>query len=302
MTTDIVPQKPAPFRVYWQALRAYSFPASIVPILLGTVLAVQQTHRFHLIAFLLTFLGGVLAHAAANVYNDYYDYKNHVDVRPEHGSGVLTQRLLGAKQMFEFGTLLSVAALACGLLLLLMLGSSAPTRYIVWLVVVGALTALLYSITLKRYALGDLLIVLTFGFGFSLGAYLTQMAPLEPAWVGRVLLLSLPIASLVDAILHANNLRDRSDDRAAGVYTLANLLPLAWGKAILMGLLFFPLLFVVVGVLWHLLPSFTLLTLLALPAIVKAYRAISVVGTAQAHLLFGLLYDLSLLLPLLVAR
>jgi 1,4-dihydroxy-2-naphthoate octaprenyltransferase len=302
MTTNIVPQKPAPFRVYWQALRAYSFPASIVPLLLGTVLAVQQTHRFDLLAFLLTLLGGVLAHSAANVYNDYYDYKHHVDVRPEHGSGVLTQHLLSAKQMFEFGTLLSVAALACGVLLLLWLGSSPSIGGIVGLVVIGALAALLYSMALKRYALGDLLIMLTFGFGFSLGAYLAQMAPLEPASVGHVLVLSLPVASLVDAILHANNLRDRLDDRNAGVYTLANLLPVAWGKGLLLGLLFFPLLFVVVGVLWHLLPPFALLTLLALPAIVKAYRTINVVGTAQAHLLFGLLYNLSLLLPLLVAR
>ncbi|CEK19272.1 1,4-dihydroxy-2-naphthoate prenyltransferase [Chthonomonas calidirosea] len=299
MTTQIVPQKPTSFRIYWQALRVYSFPASIVPILLGTVLAVQQSHRFYLLSFLLTLLGGVLAHAAANVYNDYYDYKNHVDVRPEHGSGVLTQRLLSAKQMFDFGTLLSAASLACGFLLLLMLGSSSSTGGIVGLVVVGALAALLYSMVLKRYALGDLLIVLTFGFGFSLGAYLTQMAPLKLASVERVLLLSLPVASLVDAILHANNLRDRLDDRQAGVYTLANLLPLAWGKALLMGLLFFPLLFVVVGVLGHLLPPIALLTLLALPTIVKAYRTINVVGTAQAHLLFGLLYTLSLGLSLL---
>ncbi|WP_156415942.1 hypothetical protein [Chthonomonas calidirosea] len=49
----------------------------------------------------------------------------------------------------------------------------------------------------------------------------------------------------------------------------------------------------------HLLPPIALLTLLALPTIVKAYRTVNVVGTAQAHLLFGLLYTLSLGLSLL---
>ena len=96
-------------------------------------------------------------------------------------------------------------------------------------------------------------------------------------------------------ILHANNLRDAPDDRAAHVRTLATLLSPKAGQALQAFLLFGPVAFVVLGVVLHGLPLWSLLTLLSLPLLVNAYRIGSVPGTAQAHLLFGLLYTASLL-------
>lgn len=292
MTVELTPQKPSNLAIYWQAVRAYSFPASIVPILLGTVLALQQTHHLRLLPFLFTFGGGVLAHAAANIYNDYFDFKHGVDVRPDQGSGVLTQHLLSPQQMLRFGHLLAACALVCGGVVLLLMASTTASKLVAALVLFGALAAILYSIVLKRVALGDILIILTFGIGFSLGAYLTQGGSTQTPAILHTMGLSLPITSLVDAILHANNLRDRQDDETAGVHTLASLLPPLWGKALLVFLLFFPLLFVVVGAMLHLLPLFCLATLLSFPAILRAYRTQGVVQAAQAHLAFGLLYVL----------
>lgn len=60
-------------------------------------------------------------------------------------------------------------------------------------------------------------------------------------------------------------------------------------------LLFGPLVFVAVGVLVRFLPVWSLASLLAAPLLVKAYKTINVPLTAQAHLIFGVLYTVSLL-------
>jgi 1,4-dihydroxy-2-naphthoate octaprenyltransferase len=63
-----------------------------------------------------------------------------------------------------------------------------------------------------------------------------------------------------------------------------------------MFLLFGPLAFVLLGVLSGFLPVWSLGTLLALPLLLRAAKTLSVEGTAQTHLVFGLLYTISFLL------
>ncbi len=283
------------FASLWRATRAYSFPASVIPVLLGTVLAVRGYPHgapvsFQALPFALTLCGAVLAHFGANVLNDYFDFINGVDTRPEHGSGVLTGGEMTARQALFFGVALMAGAALCGLLLL-------PGRIAVILPLagIGLGCAVLYPAFLKRYALGDFLIILAFGLGLTLGAYGVQTGALSLKQWLLVSLYAVPISLLVDAILHANNLRDAPDDRAAHVRTLATLLSPKAGQTLQAFLLFGPVAFVVLGVVLHGLPLWSLLTLLSLPLLVNAYRIGSVPGTAQAHLLFGLLYTASLL-------
>ncbi|MEP6808602.1 MAG: prenyltransferase [Chthoniobacterales bacterium] len=273
--------------ILWKATRAYSLPASVVPVLLGTVLALRSApaSQFHLGTFLLVLLGGVLAHVGANVLNDYFDYVKGVDTRPEHGSGVLTRREMTPAQALVFACLLLAAAALCGLFLL-----AEHARVVVPLALLGVGCAVIYPAFLKRYGLGDLLIIVAFGLGLTLGAYGVQAIDVSLLTVLRVALYSLPICLLVDAILHANNLRDASDDRAADVRTLATLLSPKAGRSLQQFLLFGPLLFVIAGVLARFLPVSSLTTFLALPLLIRAARTGSVQGTAQTHLVFGLLY------------
>ncbi len=284
--------KPA---ILWRATRAYSLPASLVPVLLGTILAARgygaagQGH-FDSFTFAAVLLGAVLAHFGANVINDYFDFVKGVDTRPEHGSGVLTGGQMTPAQALKFSLLLFAGAAVCGLILL-----PGHSAVVVPLALLGLACAALYPAFLKKYGLGDLLIVLAFGFGLTMGAYGVQTpANSERAWL-LVALYSFPVCLLVDAILHANNLRDARDDRAAKVRTLATLLPrraaLAWQLVLLFG----PLVFVGVGVLVRLLPVWSLASFLSIPLLLRAARTGSVEGTAQAHLLFGLLYAFSLL-------
>ena len=286
--------------LFLRATRAYSFPASAVSILVGTALAVSASHRFDAATFLLLLIGGLLAHAGANVLNDYYDFVNGVDTRPEHGSGVLTDGTLTPRRALKFGGLLLGSAALCGLLLLLRyqsLHGKSPWQVVVILSVIGLACAVLYPALLKRYALGDLLVMVAFGVGLTLGAYALQTGDVTRSQFWAVAVLSLPGALLIDAILHANNLRDRETDRAAHVSTMATLLPGGAGRALLAVLLFAPPLFVVIGAGLGRLPYWSLLALIALPLLLRAFRERDVPLTAMAHLAFGLPYALSFLLP-----
>ena len=283
--------------VLLQATRAYSAPASVVPVLLGTALAARGYaaaghSAFDFAAFALVLLGAVLAHFGANVINDYFDFVNGVDTRPEHGSGVLTGRLMTLSQALGFGLILLGGAGVCGLLLL-----RRHAGVVVPLAVIGLACAVLYPAFLKKYALGDFLIILAFGIGLTLGAYGVQVGSLAPGQWLLVALYAVPISLLVDGILHANNLRDAPDDRAAHVLTLATLLPPRGGLLLLQLLLFGPLLFVAGGVALRFLPLWSLLSLVSALLLAKAYQTINVPLTAQAHLVFGVLYAASLLLP-----
>jgi len=139
--------------------------------------------------------------------------------------------------------------------------------------------------------------VIAFGLGLTLGAYGVQMRTVTLSDWLLVAFYSLPICLLVDAILHANNLRDAPDDRAAHVRTLATLLPPRAGQLWQYFLLFGPLLFVAIGVAFSLLPLWSLASLAALPLLLRAARTGSVEGTAQTHLVFGLLYTGAFLPP-----
>jgi len=280
----------------WRATRAYSLPASIVPVLLGTVLAARGYgelggSRFDPVTFLIVFVGAVLAHFGANVINDYFDFIYGVDTRPEHGSGVLTRGEMSPRQALIFALALFAGAALCGLILL-----RAHAAVVLPLMLIGLACAVLYPAFLKKYGLGDLLVMIAFGLGLTLGAYGVQAGSISAEQYLWVALFSLPICLLVDAILHANNLRDAPDDRAARVRTLATALSPRAGQMLQGALLFGPLLFVGIGVASGLLPVWSLGTLLALPLLLRASRTGSVEGTAQTHLVFGVLYTTSFLL------
>lgn len=282
--------------ILWRATRAYSLPASVVPVALGTVLAARGYGEvggcFNTFTFLVVLVGAVLAHFGANVLNDYFDFVQGVDTRPEHGSGVLTRGQMTPRQALGFALTLFAAAGACGLVVLV----NGHRAIVLSLALAGLTCGVLYPALLKKQGLGDLLIVLAFGLGLTLGAYGVQAGAVSGHALMLVALYSLPICLLVDAILHANNLRDAADDRAAHVRTLATILSPAAGRVWQQFLLFGPLVFIVAGVLTRFLPLWSLGALLALPFLARASRTGSVEGTAQTHLIFGLLYIFSFLL------
>jgi len=66
--------------LFWVGiLRAPFFTASIAPVILGAAVAYHQQTSINWRYFFLTLIGAIIAHAAANVINDYYDHRSGND-------------------------------------------------------------------------------------------------------------------------------------------------------------------------------------------------------------------------------
>src|SRR5207302_10498626 len=160
---------PRTARVWAQAVRPFSFTASIVPVLLGSAIASAQG-MFTPGLLALALLGAVGIQGAANLFSDYFDYRGGYDT-PESfgGSGVLLRGILQPSEVFLAGLALMAASVAIGLYLTAVRGTP-----ILILGILGAFGAYFYSgrpIAYKYHALGDPAIFLLFGPLLALGAY-----------------------------------------------------------------------------------------------------------------------------------
>ena len=209
------------------ATRPWSLSASLVPVLLGNILAWKESNAtFNIWLGLVSILCVICVHLAANLTNTYYDYINGIDgVNSDDTtlvSGTLHQdEVLTLSKLFYF--------LASVLLIVILLLTNNERFVVVFLFTTGASLSFLYTggLSLKYIALGDVVIFLTFGPIAVLFGYLCHSGcaiSLKPV------LISLPLNCLTEAILHINNIRDCKQDKKNNIKTLAIILgeKLAW--------------------------------------------------------------------------
>lgn len=313
MADNNIQARPTGIKLWLMAARAYSFPASIIPILYGSVIAAALTPdlSFKWGLFVLTLIGAVLVHVGSNLINDIYDYRTGMDKEdkekgiPAGGSMVLSFGWVTEKQMKTAAFIsLSLASLI-GVYLFTQVGV-----WILYLSLFGLLSAIFYTATpvaLKYKALGDIQVILSFGVGMTLGAYIVQTGSFS--WIPVIL--SIPFGLLIDAILHANNIRDINFDGKFGVKTLPILIGENASKKFYYLLISGAYLSIIVFVALGFLPWTSLLVLLTLPIGIKLMKMISsipqepqarfelgtqtIVMTAQFNMQFGLMVIIGLL-------
>jgi 1,4-dihydroxy-2-naphthoate octaprenyltransferase len=197
------------------AARPWSWPASTMPVVFGTSLAIVIGGApFSLLRFLWALVTMMVLHSAANMLSDVFDFRRGLDKDVTPVSGAIVRGLLTGKQVLAGSVVLFAIGAASGLLIALATGKAL-------LVIGGAGIAVgaCYSL-LKAHALGDLAVLLNFGLLGSAGAWTVQTRSfswLPVLWV-------VPMAMLVSAILHANNWRDTLSDRERRVNTVAGIL------------------------------------------------------------------------------
>jgi 1,4-dihydroxy-2-naphthoate octaprenyltransferase len=203
-----------------RALRAFSFPVSVLPVLVTTA-AVRPLAEWDWGVLVASAVGVLLLHAAGNLFNDYFDFRSGVDRRVTGDEG-RPGRFLVHGEMTPAEVL--GEALVC-LLLLVPAAVYLLVRYgpgLLWFG--GAAAFALYAYTgppfqFKYRALGELLIFLVFGPVLMLGAAYAQTGRLE--W--SILLFAIPIGFVTTALLICNNIRDRQEDREAEIITLVSI-------------------------------------------------------------------------------
>ena len=320
MTADTASLPKPNAKLWGVAVRAYSFPASIVPIALGTAYAWYATGKFSLLLLLLTIAAGVLYHVAVNLLNDYYDFAKGVD-RPGTfgGSGVLTAGTMTPRQVANGAYTCVAIGTLIGLFFVWRLSTLGGGPYnmgwpILLIGIIGLFGVLWYtsgSGSAKYNALGNPLVFLMFGPGYVLGTYVIQAQPTAAGQLLNPLLVSIPVGFLVAAILHANDTRDIADDRLAGIKTIAILQGKEAARSFYSFELFAPYVLVVLyAVAGHfllsakpaLLPWTGLLPLLTLPLAMPLHKLFQTVreerhealmptveNTAKLHMAFGML-------------
>ncbi len=264
-------------RAWYQALRPRVFTATYVPMGLAGIIAIADG-VFDGGAFLLALLGTLFLQSAANLINEYADNRRGADQLKQAGQGMIIKRKILEPAIVLAGAILATVA-GC-LIGLYLLAQSGP---LLWLIGIGGvLVAVAYTagpFPLAYNGLGEIAVAIFMGPAIVVGAYYVMSPTVSEARLVELCLISLPVAFMVSAILHANNIRDMEADRAVNKRTLAVIFGRRFARA--------EFVFLVVGayvshaivVAAGLMPPLTLLTLITLP---EARRLIHIFNTSTA--------------------
>lgn len=261
------------FKIWLTELRAPFLTGTIIPIVLGTVIAWTMNSFFNALYFVIALLGGIFVHLGANVVNDYFDYKSGTDtlnkefVRPfTGGSRAIPCGLLTPKEVFSGAVILFTLASLVGLYFSLVVGP-----LILVLGTVGLFSAFFYTgypFNLARKGLGEFTVGLNFGLLMTLGAFYVQTGTfaVEP------LVAAVPVALLITAILYINAFQDFNADKEAGKNTWVVRLGRQRASLVYAFLMFGTYVAILLGVLMNIMPAFTLFAWITLPLAVKSVQ------------------------------
>jgi len=291
------------------AARPWALPASTMPVVFGTALAIViGGARFSPLRFLWAIATMMALHSAANMLSDVFDFRHGLDRDVTPVSGAIVRGWLTDRQVLRGSLVLFTLGTGSGLLLARATGKS---LFIVG--VIGVAVGALYTF-LKARALGDPAVFLNFGLLGAAGAWVVQTRAFS--WLP--VLWTVPMALLVIAILHANNWRDILTDGEKRVTTVAGVLGDRGSLAYYGCLIFAPFLIDLalivvprlVGGPMRPMPLTSLVVLLALPSALRLWGralrrtaprspldfAVLDGATAKHNLVFGLLSTAAVIL------
>lgn len=191
----------SPFKIklknYFLSMRPWSFTASFVSILLGSVLAWKLESRFDFRLFFLTLTTILSTHAAGNLVNTLYDFKNGIDTKLSDDK-TLVKKIL---QPGEVRSLIHVCyEIAIASFLVICFAFPHSIKLCLPLFMAGMLSSFIYTgnVGLKYVAMGDVLVFVAFGPVITSFAFSVQTGLFSNLCV----LCAVPLASLTEAILH----------------------------------------------------------------------------------------------------
>ncbi|WP_371825455.1 1,4-dihydroxy-2-naphthoate polyprenyltransferase [Pontibacillus sp. ALD_SL1] len=293
------------WQVWWRLLRPHTLTAAFVPVFIGTMLA-GLDGSFHLGLFLAMLLASILIQAATNMFNEYYDYVRGLDTEQSVGiGGAIVRDGIPPKKVLALALSFFGVAMVLGVYICIL-----TTWWIAAIGIASMLCGYLYTggpYPIAYTPFGELV------SGFFMGTVIIGISYYIQTSIvtAQVILISIPVAILIGAILLANNIRDLEGDQENGRKTLAIL----FGRkgairflAALFGLAYvLTMIYIAIG----LLPLWSLLVLISLAKPKGAVQTFSknstplammpaMKYTAQTNTIFGFLLGLSLLFQFII--
>jgi len=205
----------------FHATRPKFFPASVLPVVVGSAWGAMAAGGFDAYVFILALVATVCVHAASNVLNDVGDDAIGTDPRNEQriypytgGSRFIQTGILSQHHMARLGITLIVIAALAGLALFVEKG---PT--VITFGLIGIALGVLFSlgpVKLATLGLGETAVAIAFGVLPVVGAAWLQGAAINTP----LILFSIPVSAWVMAILLINEVPDIEADGACGKNTL----------------------------------------------------------------------------------
>jgi len=255
---------------WYKATRPRVFTATYVPILLAGAVALQN-HVFRPIPFILALIGTMALQAGANLVNEYFDYIRGADELKQAGQGMTIKHNILSPQEVLIGAIVTILV---GSLIGIYLVSQSGS--LLWIIgILGVFAAITYTagpFPLAYNGLGELTAGIIFGPLVVIGAYYVMDVniSLNLVWI------SLPIAFMVAAILHANNIRDYEADKSVNKRTTTVIFGLPFAKKEYAFLVFGAYVGVALLVITGIAPPFAIIALLTLP---QAYPLVVMIYT-----------------------
>lgn len=311
-------------KLWIAATRAPFFTASVIPILVGAVLAWNLTGTLNLFYLLLTLIGGIFLHAGTNMLNDYFDHTSRNDENNKHGF----IPFFGGSRIIQTGTMSSLkvglsAAIffILGSLLGLYLEIAVGGNVITILVLFGLFLGIFYTadpLRLGYHSLGEIVVGLGFGPAYTLVSFYIQAGSVEGFTIDIIfwimaLFWSVPLALLIANVLLINEFQDYKADLKAKKITLVVRLGKKRALSLYKRLNVMAYAITIIGaVVFFSSTAFTIIALLTIPLSIKAIKHAennydkifelipANVMTVGVHLTTGLLIILGLILTPIV--
>jgi 1,4-dihydroxy-2-naphthoate octaprenyltransferase len=288
------------FDAWVMATRPRTLPAALVPVLVGSSIAVHD-EMFKPLASIVALLCAILIQIGTNFVNDLYDFIHGTD----------KENRVGPRRVVTAG-LISIAEMKAGIIVVFGL-SFVLGMYLVYLTgweilligVVSILAGIAYTagpFPLAYNGLGDIASFLFFGLIGTVGTYYVQAGEISPFAFWS----SIPVGALITNILVVNNYRDREEDQSNGKNTLAVLLGEKFARIQYVFFMIVSYAILVVVYLTYKNSVWVFLPLLSLPLSIKLVRMIFTLRgselnktlelTAKLSALYGLLFAAGILI------
>jgi len=213
-------QKITPKAIYLLAAPHSWAPASIIPVLFASILALGSG-VFSVVMFYILLFSAVLMHSAVNSLNDYYDFIRGTDTlanSPESDDAVLVYNSFNPKTVRLVGLCFLLASLALGVYVV------CTTNYVPLIIgIIGTVTVVAYSAgkhPLSYMPLGEFTSGIVMGILLPIAVYTALTGNMY--W--QMLYLCLPLMLGISMIMLTNNSCDIERDSEAGRKTLPVLL------------------------------------------------------------------------------
>lgn len=237
--------------------------------LLGMGMALYNG-SFNTLYFILAVIGLVLLHISVNTLNDYSDYKTGIDLKVKRtpfsgGSGILPAKSLSASAVLKMGLISFFLAVPIGIYFLIERGLTLLPIF-----VIGAVFVLWYTSHITKLGIG--LPEIAAGLGLGTLPVLGIFLILHGQFSWAMLYASIPSGFLVCNLLFLNEFPDADADKTGGRKTLPIILGYKKAAIIYSIITAMVYIWIAAGVLFKLMPAWTLIALVTLPLAVKAIR------------------------------